>query len=148
MSFKDLREFIRFLDDKGDLRHIKTPVSCELEMTEIADRAVKSGGPALLFENVVGFDIPVLMNMYGTHQRVAWALGVDSADELTERARKVFELIKGPPSGMLGKMRTLGDLVGLARTQPKPIRNAPCQQRVPHGADLALTTIPSLECWP
>ena len=65
MKFKDLREFIAFLEDKGELRRISTPVSWELEITEIADRIVKRGGPALLFENVTGYDIPVLINMYG-----------------------------------------------------------------------------------
>jgi len=148
MSFKDLREFMGFLEDKGDLRHIKTPVSCELEMTEIADRVVKSGGPALLFENVVDFDTPVLMNIFGTHQRVAWALGVEDADELAERAKKAMDLLKGPPSGVLNKMRTLGDLVGMARTQPKTVKNAPCQEVVLTSEDVDLSTLPALKCWP
>ena len=148
MSFRDLREFVDFLEAKGALRRIKAPVSCELEMTEIADRAVKSGGPALLFENVVDYDIPVLMNIFGTHQRVAWALGVETLDELTERARKVLELVKGPPSGMMGKLRTLGDLAGLARTQPKLVRNAPCQDVVLTGEDIDLNALPALKCWP
>ena len=67
MRFRDLRDFIAFLEDKGELRRIRTPVSCELEITEIADRTVKSGGPALLFENVSGYETPVLINMFGTH---------------------------------------------------------------------------------
>ena len=85
MKFKDLREFIRFLEDKGELRRITAPVNHELEITEITDRVIKSGGPALLFENVTGFDTPVLVNMYGTEQRTAWALGVESLDALTGR---------------------------------------------------------------
>ncbi|MCH8897691.1 MAG: UbiD family decarboxylase [Chloroflexi bacterium] len=85
MRFKDLREFIRFLEEKGDLRRITSPVSHELEITEITDRVIKSGGPALLFENVTGFNTPVLINMYGTQQRMAWALGVDSLDEVVGR---------------------------------------------------------------
>ena len=76
MKFKDLREFIRFLEEKGELRRITTPVTQELEITEITDRVIKSGGPALLFENVTGVSIPVLINMSGTHHRTAWALGV------------------------------------------------------------------------
>ena len=85
MKFKNLREFIAFLEDKGELRRISVPVSWELEITEIADRMVKQGGPALLFENVTGYDIPVLINMYGSEQRMAWALGVDHLDELVGR---------------------------------------------------------------
>ena len=71
MAFKDLRELINFLDEKGQLRRIKTSVNCELEIAEIVDRTVKSGGPALLFENVEGYDAPVFINVFGTHQRMA-----------------------------------------------------------------------------
>ena len=85
MNFKDLREFILFLEDKGELRRIKTRVSSELEITEIANRVIDSGGPALLFENVEGFDMPVLINMYGSHQRMAWALGVEKLDDIVAR---------------------------------------------------------------
>ena len=75
MKFKDLREYIAFLESKGDLRRIKTPVNPELEITEIADRVIKSGGPALLFESPQGFDIPVLINMFGSEQRMGLGLG-------------------------------------------------------------------------
>ena len=78
MNFKDLRAFIIFLEGKGELRRVTTPVSCELEIAEVCDRVVKVGGPALLFENVDGYDIPVLINMFGTEKRMAWALGVES----------------------------------------------------------------------
>ena len=148
MKFKDLREFIAFLEEKGELRRIKTQVSCELEITEIADRAVKSGGPALLFENVEGYDIPVLINTFGTHQRMAWALGVDDLDEITQRVRKLLGLLQGPPAGLMGKVRTLGDLVGMARTQPKLVRRAPCQEVVLVGQDADLNMLPALKCWP
>ncbi len=125
MAFKDIREFISFLEDKGELRRITTPVSWDLEITEIADRTVKSGGPALLFEKVDGYDTPLLINIFGTHQRMAWALGVDSLDELTERVRQVLALIQQPPSGLIDKLKTLGELAGLARAQPKTVRRAP-----------------------
>ena len=85
MRFQDLRDFVRFLEDKGELRRITAPVNHELEITEITDRVIKSGGPALLFENVTGFDTPVLVNMYGTEQRTAWALGVENLDALAGR---------------------------------------------------------------
>ena len=93
MKFKDLREFIRFLEEKGELRRITTPVTQELEITEITDRVIKSGGPALLFENVTGFSIPVLINMYGTHQRTAWALGVEKVDDLVARIEELLNLM-------------------------------------------------------
>ncbi len=85
MRFKDLREFIRFLEERGDLRRVSSPVSHELEITEITDRMIKSGGPALLFENVTGFDTPVLINMFGSQQRMSWALGVESLDDVVGR---------------------------------------------------------------
>ena len=148
MRFKDLREFISFLESKGELRRIKSQVSCELEITEITDRVIKSGGPALLFENVAGYDMPLLINIYGTHQRMAWALGVEHIDELTQRVRKLLGLVQGPPSGLIPKMRTLGDLVGMARTQPKTVRRAPCQDVVLTGDDVDLNMLPALKCWP
>ena len=148
MNFKDLREFIAFLDRKGELRRIKTPVSCELEITEVVDRTVKSGGPALLFENVEGYDIPVVINLFGTHQRAAWALGVDHVDELTDRVRKLLSLAQGPPEGMRGKLKAVADLAGVARSQPKRVKRAPCQEVVLVGEDLDVNMLPALKCWP
>jgi 4-hydroxy-3-polyprenylbenzoate decarboxylase len=148
MSFRDLRDFIRFLEDKGELRRITTPVSHELEITELADRTVKSGGPALLFERVEGYDVPVLINMFGTHQRVAWALGVDDVEQLAGKVRETLGLVQGPPVGIIDKVRTLRDLVGMARTQPKVVRRAPCQEVVLTGEDADLFSLPSLKCWP
>ena len=128
MRFKDLREYISFLDEKGDLRRITTPVSHELEIIEITDRVIKSGGPALLFENVVGFDTPVLINMYGSQQRMAWALGVDNLDAVVGRVEGMLDLMHGPPQGLINKLRTLGQLVHLGSFQPKTVNNAPCQE--------------------
>ncbi|MCY4577770.1 MAG: UbiD family decarboxylase, partial [Chloroflexi bacterium] len=147
-SYKDLREFIRFLDRKGELRRIKTPVSSELEITEIASRVITEGGPALLFENVDGGETPVLINMFGTHQRVAWALGVENVEEITERVRKLLGLTQGPPAGIVNKIRTVGDLAGLARSRPKIIKNAPCQEIVLTGEDADVSILPILKCWP
>ena len=148
MRFKDIREFITFLDGKGELRRIGVPVSCELEITEIADRMSKRGGPALLFENVEGYDIPVLINTYGSAQRTAWALGVERLDDLGERVRKVLGLMQGPPEGMMDKVRTLGELVKMARYQPKSVRNAPCQEVVLTGDQVDVNRLPVLKCWP
>ena len=148
MKFKDLREFVAFLESKGDLRRITTPVSCELEISEIADRVVKRGGPALLFENVTGYDIPVLINMYGTEQRMAWALGVDHLDDVVERIQDLLQLAHGPPEGLVNKLRTLGQLVHMGSFQPKTVRRAPCQELVLHGEDVDLSQLPILKCWP
>ena len=148
MRFKDLREFITFLDQKGELRRIGTPVSCELEIAEIADRVVKSGGPALLFDNVAGYDIPVLINMYGSEQRMSWALGVEKMDDLVERFQGLLQLMQGPPEGLMSKLRTLGQLVNLGSFQPKTVRSAPCQEVVVEGEALDLFQFPILQCWP
>ena len=148
MKFKDLREFIAFLEQKGELRRINTPVSNELEITEIADRVIKSGGPALLFENPDGFDIPVLINMYGSQQRMAWALGVEHLDELVDRVQGLLDLMHGPPEGLVNKLRTLGQLVHLGSYQPKTIRNAPCQEVVLEGENVDLYKFPIIKCWP
>ena len=148
MKFKDLREFIRFLEDKGELRRITTPVNHKLEITEITDRVIKSGGPALLFENVTGFDAPVLINMYGTHQRTAWALGVEKVDDLVERIDGLLNLTHGPPKGLMNKLRTLGQIVQLGSHQPKTVNNAPCQEVVIQGDDVDLYKFPVMKCWP
>lgn len=137
-----------FLESKGELRRIKTPVSCELEITEIADRVVAAGGPALLFENVDGYDIPVVINLYGSHQRMAWALGVDHIDELSDRVRQIIGMAQTPPTGIVSKLRTLGDLAGLARTQPKVVRSGPCQDVVLIGDEADVNMLPALKCWP
>ncbi|MFP6651875.1 MAG: menaquinone biosynthesis decarboxylase [Dehalococcoidia bacterium] len=148
MHFKDIRQFIEFLDERGDLKRITAKVDSDLEITEITDRTIKSGGPALLFENVAGSDAPVAINLMGTHQRTAWALGVENIDDLTSRVRKLLRLAQGPPSGLMGKARALGDLVSVARTQPKIVRRAPCQDEVVTGEDVDLNILPALKCWP
>ena len=148
MKFKDMREFIAFLEGKGELLRVRTPVSRDLEITEITDRVVKQGGPALLFENVEGYDMPVLINAYGSAQRTAWALGVERLDDLGDRIRKLLGLVQGPPPGLMGKMRTLVDLVKMAGYQPKLVRAAPCQEVTLTGPDADLNRIPILKCWP
>ena len=148
MRFRDLREFITFLEDKGELRRVDAPVSSELEITELADRTVKAGGPALLFENVRGYEMPVVINLYGTHQRTAWALGVEDLSELTDRVRKLLGMVQGPPTGLVDKLKALGDLAGIARAQPKTVSRAPCQEVVVVGDDVDVNTLPALKCWP
>ena len=148
MKFKDLREFVSFLEGKGELKRIKALVSCELEIAEICDRVVKKGGPALLFENVDGYDIPVLINMFGTERRMAWALGVERLDDLVEQVNRLLGLLQGPPKGVAEKVRTLGQLVKMASFQPKMVKSAPCQEVVIGENDLDLNKYPILKCWP
>jgi len=148
VKFKDVREFIAFLEGKGELLRIKTPVSCELEITEITDRVVKREGPALLFENVEGYDMPVLINAYGSAQRTAWGLGVEHLDELGDRIRKLLGMVQGPPPGLMDKVRTLIDMVKMAGYQPKTVHIAPCQEVVLTGTDADMNLIPILKCWP
>lgn len=148
MAFKDLHDFVRFLESKDDIRRIQAQVNPELEIAEITDRTVKSGGPALIFENVRGFDAPIITNIFGTHQRTAWALGVEKSSELTDRVREVLGLIKTPPVSIIDKIRTLKNLVGMARTQPKSVKNGPCQEVVITGDDVNIETLPHIKCWP
>ena len=148
MKYRDLREFVALLEERGELRRVAAPVSADLEITEISDRMVKSGGPALLFENVEGHSAPLLINLFGTHKRVALALGVEDVEDLADRVRKLLALSQGPPSGIGGKMRALGELVGLARSQPKTVRRAPCQEVVLTGDDVDIYSMPVIRCWP
>ena len=148
MKFRDLREFILFLEDRGDLRRIKVPVNWDLEISEIADRMVKSGGPALLFENVTGYNVPVVINLFASNQRMAWALGVENLDELAGRVKNLLGMVQGPPDGLVDRIRALGQLVHLGSFQPKTISRAPCQDVVIEGSDIDLLNYPVLKCWP
>ena len=149
MPYRDLREFIAFLESKGDLRRISAPVSAELEMTEIAYRSLRADGPALLFENVDGHDMPVAINLFCSERRMNWALEVEDADSLAGRLEAMIEMVQGgPPQGVLNKLRTLGRLVHVGAYQPRTIGNPPCQQVVLSGEDVDLYSLPIIKCWP
>ena len=149
MPYQDLREFVAFLESKGDLRRISAPVDPELEITEIAHRMLRADGPALLFENVIGHDIPVLINLFCSNRRMNWALDVDSADELAARLESMIDLVQGgPPSGIVNKLRTLGRLVHVGSYQPRTVSNAPCQEVVLTGDQVNLYDLPIIKCWP
>ena len=148
MKYKDLSEFVAFLEGKGELKRIQTPVTWDLEIAEIADRVVKRGGPALLFEKVEGYDIPVLINMYGTEQRMAWALGVERLEELVDRLEQLLEMGREPPKRITDKVRALGQLAKLASYQPKTVGRAPCQEVVVPEDQVDLFSLPILKCWP
>jgi 4-hydroxy-3-polyprenylbenzoate decarboxylase len=151
MFYRDLNDFIDFLDKQNQLARIKLPVSPELEITEIADRVMKgrlSQNKALLFENVVGSDIPVLINLFGSPQRMAWALGVDNLDELNTNLARVIDLRL--PRG-LGEMMGRGrDIMGIVKSiglKPKKVKRAAVQEVIQTG-DATLDSLPVLKCWP
>lgn len=146
MAYTDLRDYISALEKAGELVRVRARVSAELEITEITDRTVKRGGPALLFENVEGSRLPVLINHYGSMRRMALALGVGSLDEL---AAEVESLIKTEaPGGFLEKLIVLPKLLKLSSAFPKTVKSAPCQEVVKQGAEANLDFLPVLKCWP
>jgi 4-hydroxy-3-polyprenylbenzoate decarboxylase len=148
VAFADLREFVAYLDKHGQLRRVAAPVSRDLEIAEITDRVSKgkaSANVALLFDNVQGFSIPVLINAFGSHDRMAAALGVDRLDELSTRVAKLLDLKM--PDSFFDKLRKLGDLFDLAKAGPKRVRSAPCQELVEIDHP-SLATLPIMQCWP
>ena len=148
MAFTDLREFVARLETLGRLRRITAPVSRDLEITEIVDRVSKTSGAgnvALLFERVEGSGMPVLVNAFGSEQRIALALGVDRLDELGERVAK---LLDARLPGTFGeRLRKLGTLIDVARASPRRVDTAPCQEVVETAAP-SLAALPVLTCWP
>ena len=148
-SFVDLREFISELEKRGDLVRITAEVDPNLEMTEIADRTLRGGGPALLFENPKGSDIPVLANLFGAERRVALGMG----EEKVEALREVGELLAylrqpDPPKGMRDLVDKAPLLKKILTMGPRVIKRAPCQQRVLKGEEVDLTKLPIQTCWP
>ena len=148
-SFVDLREFISELEKRGDLVRITEEVDPHLEMTEIADRTLRGGGPALLFENPKGSDIPVLANLFGAERRVALGMG----EEKVEALREVGELLAylrqpDPPKGMRDLVDKAPLLKKILTMGPRVIKRAPCQQRVLKGEEVDLTKLPIQTCWP
>ena len=148
MGYRNLREFLEFLESKNEVHYIDAPVSRDLEITEITDRAVKSGGPVLYFRNVEGFSIPIVTNIFGTHQRMAWALGVEKSDDLTQKVRDILGIVKTPPESLFDKLKTLKDMASLAKTQPKTVSSGPCQEIIKIGTEADLNVLPHLKCWP
>jgi 4-hydroxy-3-polyprenylbenzoate decarboxylase len=145
MAFRDLREFLSALEARGELKKIQAPVSADLEAAEIADRAVKSGGPALLFENVKGHDVPLAMNLFGTMGRMCLALGVSSLDEIGARMVEVIE--PEIPSNLIEKLKLLPKLARLADFIPKTVSSGPCQEVVETDKP-SLSFLPVVKTWP
>jgi len=146
MAYRSLGEFLRALEQDGDLVRVGAAVSPRLEISEIADRAVKGGGAALLFENVEGSRFPVAINAFASRERMRKALGIGSWEEWDERLD--FFLDPRPPEGLLDKLRALPRVTELAAVFPKTVKSAPCQQVVATGDAVDLGELPVLTCWP
>jgi 4-hydroxy-3-polyprenylbenzoate decarboxylase len=144
MAYDDLREFIRALEKNNELRRIPFEVDPNLEITEFADRAVKGGGPALLFENVKGSKYPVLINSFASMKRMEIALQVGSVDEVAKRISEYLEMRM--PEGLLNKLRMLPKLAEMGAFFPKIVSRGACQEVVNH--EPKLSEIPVLTCWP
>ena len=144
MPYNSLSDFVQVLERSGELRRIAHPVKAELEITEIADRVMKSAGPALLFENVVGKKMPVLINAFGSAKRMALALGVADIEDIAQDISKLIQT--RPPKSFKDKLQLLGELIKLAGIPPKLIKEGPCQQVVYREPDLNI--LPVLTCWP
>ena len=144
--FADVQTFVKFLEDKGQLVRVSEPVTSDLEITEVADRVMKAGGPALLFENVTGKDFPVVIGLMGTRQRMAWALGVDDLEDIPNRLRKLLDIKLG--GGILGLASNLPKLKELANLPPRRVKSAPVQEVIWRGDAVDLSKIPVLNCWP
>ncbi|MEJ2591736.1 MAG: 4-hydroxy-3-polyprenylbenzoate decarboxylase [Candidatus Thiodiazotropha sp.] len=149
MKYKDLRDFIRQLEDRGLLKRIRQEVDPRLEITEICDRTLRRGGPALLFERVKGSDYPLLGNLFGTPERVALGMGEEEVAALREVGRLLAFLKEpDPPKGMKDAWDKLPVFRKVLDMAPKELRNAPCQAVVQEGETVDLTRLPVQTCWP
>jgi 4-hydroxy-3-polyprenylbenzoate decarboxylase len=145
MAYRDLREFIRALEESKELKRIPFEVDPILEITEFADRAVKSGGPALLFEKPKGSSIPVLINSFASVRKMQLALEVASVDEIAARIVEFLEM--RIPEGLLGKIKMLPKLAEVGAFFPRTVSKGPCQEVV-RTTDFSLFDYPVLKCWP
>jgi 4-hydroxy-3-polyprenylbenzoate decarboxylase len=155
MNYHDLRDFITQLEQMGELKRITTPVSPHLEMTEICDRVLRAGGPAILFENPTGYKTPVLGNLFGTVRRVALGMGQDVATEAEALTKlrevgKVLSILKEPepPKGFKDAWEKLPLLKQVLTMSPKQVSSAPCQDVVIEGKYVDITSLPIQHCWP
>lgn len=144
LAYDGLQDFINELERNGELKRIHVEADPNLEITEIYDRVVKSGGPALLFENVKGSPYPLLINAFGSYKRMAMALEVDELDDIARRIEKLLEV--PDDMGIMGKLKQLPRLFEVANCFPRRVSDAPCQEVVEKEVDL--TSLPVLKCWP
>lgn len=149
MKYRDLRDFIDQLEQQGKLKRIQQEIDPNLEMTEIADRTLKAGGPALLFENPKGHNIPVLANLFGTPERVAMGMGQSSVTALRD-VGKLLAYLKEPepPEGFKDAISKIPLLKKVLSMSPKVLKKAPCQEVIQEGDEVDLTRLPIQTCWP
>jgi 4-hydroxy-3-polyprenylbenzoate decarboxylase len=149
MQYKDLRDFISQLEAQGELRRVAVPVSPNLEMTEICDRVLKSGGPAILFEKPAGYDMPVLGNLFGTPRRVALGMGQEDVSALRD-VGKLLAFLKEPepPKGLRDAWDKWPKFKKILDMAPKTVSRAPCQEVVLEGDEVDLAKLPIQTCWP
>ena len=145
MVCNDLREFIKFLEDKKELVRVKSEVDPVLEVTEITDRISKKQGPALLFEKVKGSPYPIAINLFGSYQRMAWALGLNDFGEIGQQFASLLKT--DPDMKFMQKIEALFDLYKLSTSKPKEVKKAPCQEII-KDKDFSLFEYPILQCWP
>src|ERR1700733_8356472 len=145
MAYRDLRDFIRALEKKHELKRIPFEVDPYLEITEFADRAVKQGGPALLFEKAKGSRIPVLINSFASARKMEIALQVDSVEEVARRISEYLEMRM--PEGLIGKLKMLPKLAEMGSFFPKMVSSGPCKDVIRHD-NFSLAEYPILHCWP
>src|SRR5215217_3676410 len=143
---RDLRDWIARLEREGELVRITAEVDAELEITEINDRVVKTGGPALLFENVKGSSLPLLLNQFGTERRMCMAFDAPSLDAVATKLTDVLEM--QPPQGLVDKVKGLQKLKSIADSRPRSVRRGACQEVVLEGDDASLDLLPIQKCWP
>jgi 4-hydroxy-3-polyprenylbenzoate decarboxylase len=149
MKYKDLRDFIRQLEGRGELKRIRLEVDPRLEITEICDRTLRAGGPALLFEKVKGSRYPLLGNLFGTPERVAMGMGEESVEALREVGRLLAFLKEPePPKGMKDAWDKLPVFRKVLDMAPKELPNAPCQAQSQEGEAVDLGDLPVQTCWP
>ncbi len=149
MKYHDLRDFIAQLEKTGELKRVGVEVDPRLEMTEICDRVLRAGGPAVLFEKPKGHAIPVLANLFGTPRRVALGMGEESVEALRE-VGKLLAYLKEPepPKGLKDAWDKLPILKQVLNMAPKVVSSAPCQEVVWEGKDVDLSRLPIQHCWP
>src|ERR1051325_4586322 len=145
MAYSDLRDFVRALEERGELKRIPFEVDPVLEIAEFADRAVKSGGPALLFEHPKGSTVPVLINSFASMRKMEIALEVKSVEEVAARIVEFLEMRM--PEGIMGKLKMLPKLAEMGAFFPKVVGKGPCQEVV-RSSGFSLFDYPILKCWP
>lgn len=149
MQYTDLREFIQVLEERGELKRIRHEISPVLEMTEICDRTLRKGGPALLFENPTGHSMPVLGNLFGTPERVALGMGADSTSELREIGKLLAQLKEPePPKGIKDAWDKLPMFRKVLSMAPRVKKSGPCQEVIIEGDEVDLAKLPIQTCWP